>query len=154
MTKVWFFDDSNSWFENSKRLNMIWRLVKDLDPPEIWSYGHLKDPKIENEASKNIVLSSFCPYTKIAGRHEQVSNDHEQSRLIFSISLRVKKILELILKLSKLAFLHCHKIARSIVSCKSKLSSSLNNHKIFECVIVNSYSKWAQSSLPAIRTYA
>jgi hypothetical protein len=48
---------------------MIWRLVKDLDEPKFWSYGHIKDPKIENEASKDIALSSW---TKIAGRHEQV----------------------------------------------------------------------------------
>ena len=39
----------------------VWRLVKDLDQPEFWSYGHLKDPKIENEASKIIVLSSLRP---------------------------------------------------------------------------------------------
>ena len=66
------FDDSNSWFEDSKRLNMIWRLVNDLDQPKFWSYGHLKDPKMENEASKNILLSSLRPWTKIARRHEQV----------------------------------------------------------------------------------
>ena len=66
-----FFDDSNSWFEESKRLIMIWRLVKDLDQPEFWSYGHLKEPKIENKASKNIVLSSFRPWTKIAESYGQ-----------------------------------------------------------------------------------
>ena len=31
---------------------MIWILVKDLDPPEIWPYERLKVPKIENEALK------------------------------------------------------------------------------------------------------
>ena len=53
-------------------LNMIWRLAKDHDLLKLWPYGRLKGPKIENETSKNIVLSSFCPWTKITGRHEQV----------------------------------------------------------------------------------
>lgn len=39
-----------------ERLNMIWRFAKDIDLPKFWPYGHLKGPKIENEASKNIVL--------------------------------------------------------------------------------------------------
>ena len=37
---------------------MIWRLFKDLDPPE---YGRLKILKIENEALKNNALSSLGP---------------------------------------------------------------------------------------------
>ena len=41
------------------RMNMIWRLVKDLSPPEFWPYGHLKVLKIENEALKDNVLSSL-----------------------------------------------------------------------------------------------
>ena len=53
-------------------LNMIWRLAKDHDLPEFWPYVRLKGPKIENETSKNIVLSSCRPWTKITGRHEQV----------------------------------------------------------------------------------
>ena len=53
-------------------LNMIWRLAKDHDLPEFWPYGRLKGQKIESETSKNIVLSSFRPWTKITGRHEQV----------------------------------------------------------------------------------
>ena len=61
-----FFDDSNFWFEDLERLNM--RLAKELDLPEFWPYGHLKGPKIENEASKIIVLSSLRPCTKIARR--------------------------------------------------------------------------------------
>ena len=39
-----------------EKLNMIWRLAKYVDLPEFWPYGRLKGPKIENEASKNIVL--------------------------------------------------------------------------------------------------
>ena len=46
---------------------MIWRLAKEHDFPEFRPYGHLKGPKIENEVSKNIVLSSLRPWTKIAG---------------------------------------------------------------------------------------
>ena len=53
-------------------LNMIWRLAKDHDLSNFWPYGRLKGPKIENETSKTIVLLSFCPWTKITGRHEQV----------------------------------------------------------------------------------
>ena len=69
MTKVQYFltIQIHDW------LNMIWKLAKDLNQPEFWPYGHLKVPKIENEASKNIVLSSFRPWTKIVGRHEQNS---------------------------------------------------------------------------------
>ena len=51
---------------------IIWSLAKDHDLPEFWPYGRLKGPKIENETSRNIVLSSFFPWTKITGRHEQV----------------------------------------------------------------------------------
>ena len=52
---------------------MIWRLAKDHDLPKFChSYGHLEGQKIENETSTNIVLSSFRPWTKITGRHEQV----------------------------------------------------------------------------------
>ena len=54
-------------------LNMIWRLAKDLDLPEFWPYGHLKDPKIENEALKNKVLSSLRPMDENPRRHEQGS---------------------------------------------------------------------------------
>ena len=50
---------------------MIWRLAKDLDLPEFWSYGHLKGPKIENEALKNKVLSSLRPMDENPWRHEQ-----------------------------------------------------------------------------------
>ena len=53
-------------------LNMILRLSKDLGLPELWPYERFKVPKIENEASKNIVLSSLRPWTKIDGQHEQV----------------------------------------------------------------------------------
>ena len=53
-------------------LNMIWRLSKDVDLPELWAYEHFKGQKIENKASKNIVLSSLRPWTKIASWHEQV----------------------------------------------------------------------------------
>ena len=53
------------WFKfkiwGLQRLNMIWRRVKDLDPPEFWPYGRLKVPKIENEALKNNMLSSLHP---------------------------------------------------------------------------------------------
>ena len=50
---------------------MIWRLAKDLDLPEFWPYGHLKGPKIENEALKNNVLSSLHPMDENSRRHEQ-----------------------------------------------------------------------------------
>ena len=40
---------------------MIWSLAKDLDLPEFWPYGRLKGPKIENEVSKNNILSSLRP---------------------------------------------------------------------------------------------
>ena len=46
---------------------MIWRLVKDLDPPEFWPYERLKVLKIENEASKNNVLSSLRPMDENPG---------------------------------------------------------------------------------------
>ena len=39
--------------------NMIWRLSKDLGLPEIWPYGDLKGPEIENKALKNNILSSL-----------------------------------------------------------------------------------------------
>ena len=41
---------------------MIWRLAKDLDLPELWPYGRLKGPKIENEAqtSPKGFLASKC----------------------------------------------------------------------------------------------
>ena len=55
-------------------LNMIWRLAKEHDLPKFCPYGHLEGQKIENETSTNIVLSSFRPWTKITGRHEQVYN--------------------------------------------------------------------------------
>ena len=50
------FDGSNLKFEDSRGwiMNMIWRLVKDLDLPEFWPYGCLKVPKIENEASSTV----------------------------------------------------------------------------------------------------
>ena len=40
---------------------------------DLEAYGHLKGPKIENEASKNNVLSSLRPMEKNLRRHEQVS---------------------------------------------------------------------------------
>ena len=40
-------------------------LPKDHDLPKFWPYGRLKGPKIENKTSKNIILSSFRPWTKI-----------------------------------------------------------------------------------------
>ena len=46
----------------------------------------LKCPKIENDALKNIVLSSLRPCTKIAGRHEQVSN-HASSLVYQNLTL-------------------------------------------------------------------
>ena len=52
-------------------LNMIWRLAKDLDLPEFWPYGQFKASKIENEALKNNVLSSFRPVDENLRRHEQ-----------------------------------------------------------------------------------
>ena len=45
-------------------LDMIWRLVTGLYLPDFLPYGRPKGPKIENEASKNIVLSSLRPYMK------------------------------------------------------------------------------------------
>ena len=53
-------------------LELIWRLAKDLYLPECWPYGHLKGPKIENEARKNNVLLSLRPMDENPGRHEQV----------------------------------------------------------------------------------
>ena len=42
-------------------LNMIWRLAKDLDLPEIWPYGYLMGLRIKNEAYKTNVFSSLLP---------------------------------------------------------------------------------------------
>ena len=56
---------------------MIWRLVKDLDLPELWPYGHHKGPKIENEALENNVLSSLCPMHENPRGHEQGYNRND-----------------------------------------------------------------------------
>ena len=56
-------------------LDMIWRLVTGLYLPDFLPYGRPKGPKIENEGSKNIVLSSLW---KVAGQHEQLSNGHKK----------------------------------------------------------------------------
>ena len=56
---------------------MIWILVKDLDPPEIWPYECLKVPKIENEALKNIVLSTLHPKDENLKWHEQDLMSHK-----------------------------------------------------------------------------
>ena len=53
-------------------LELIWRLAKDLYLPECWPYGHLKGPKIENEAWKNNVLLSLRPMDESLRQHEQV----------------------------------------------------------------------------------
>ena len=58
-------------FRTLERLNMIWRLVKDLDPPDFCPYGRLKVPKIENDVLKNNVLSSLRPMDENPRQHEQ-----------------------------------------------------------------------------------
>ena len=64
--------DAKPLFLQVDMLNIIWRLDKDHDLPNFWSYGGHKSQKIENETSKNIVLSSNCPWRKITRWHEQV----------------------------------------------------------------------------------
>ena len=73
------------WFKfkiwGLQRLNMIWRLFKDLDLPEFWPYGGLKVPKIKNEALKNNLLSPLRPMDKNPRRHEQVYKSFFFSKL-------------------------------------------------------------------------
>ena len=64
-----FFDDSTSWFENSKGLTRFWRLAKDLDLPKFWPLGVSRDQKFKMKnsehrfSSKNNV-SKYGPETE------------------------------------------------------------------------------------------
>jgi hypothetical protein len=50
---------------------MIWILASDLDLLKFLPYVSLKDPKIGNETSKNIMNSSKRTLTKIPEQHEK-----------------------------------------------------------------------------------
>ena len=52
---------------------MIWTLAMTMIYPNLDPMGISQAQKKGNETSKNIVLLSFRPWTKITGRHEQVS---------------------------------------------------------------------------------